>query len=347
MEEEFKNLIKVSFCVLISLIYCHLISSNISKGKFRLLSITPIIFVFTILPTFLTFLLPNAIATLFLTWMANFKLLLFAFGQGPLASDSHQPKSLIQLISIACLPIKIKRNESNPSSKKSPKLPLNWPIKFLLLAISVGLHDYMKLIVHPKIVSLSYFGFVYLALDIIFGACNTIVHFILKVDLEQPSDEPYLATSLQDFWRRRWNLMVTNLLSHTIFKPVRSSLETLLGQWAPLPATLATFVVSGLMHELIFYRLTRISPSWEVTCFFVLQGLCVVVEFGLKTLLAGRWRLYPAASTLLTVGFVLATANWLLFPPLVRTGADERVSDEYKMVLKFMKLGWIYGYCRD
>ncbi|KAJ4847440.1 hypothetical protein Tsubulata_030683 [Turnera subulata] len=335
MEEEFKNLIKVSFCVLMSLAYCHLVSSNISKGKFRLLSITPIIFVFTILPTFLTFLLPNAIATLFFTWMANFKLLLFAFGQGPLASDDHQPKSLIQFISIACLPIKIKRNGSNPTSKRSPKLPLNWPTKFLILAISVGLHDYMELFVHPKIVLLSYCGLVYLVVDIIFGACNTIVHFILNVDLEQPSDEPYLATSLQDFWGRRWNLMITNLLRHTIFNPVRSSLETLLGQWAPLPATLATFVVSGLMHELIFYRLTRTSPSWEVTCFFVLQGLCVVVEFSVKRLLAGRWRLYPAASAVLTVGFVLATANWLFFPPLVRTGAVERAIDECK-VLKFV-----------
>ncbi|KAJ6429979.1 hypothetical protein OIU84_021400 [Salix udensis] len=72
------------------------------------------------------------------------------------------------------------------------------------------------------------------------------------MELEPPSNEPYLSTSLQDFWGRRWNLMVTNLLRHTVYKPVRSSLGSLLGQWAPLPAVAASFLVSGLMHELLF-----------------------------------------------------------------------------------------------
>ncbi|KAJ4822246.1 hypothetical protein Tsubulata_024565, partial [Turnera subulata] len=238
--------------------------------------------------------------------------------------------SLIQFVSIACLPIKIKRNESNPPSKKSPKLPLNWPINFLILAISVGLHDYMELFVtgtemmrsnSPCVVLLSYCGLVYLVVDIIFGACNTIVHFILKVDLEQPSDEPYLATSLQDFWGRSPILTQIYPIPQIMHPGMIEPRWPRWPEWAPLPATLATFVVSGLMHELIFYRLTRTSPSWEVTCFFVLQGLCVVVEFAV-----------------LTVGFAFVTANWLFFPPLVRTGADERAIAECKKLLKFMKL---------
>jgi D-alanyl-lipoteichoic acid acyltransferase DltB (MBOAT superfamily) len=185
---------------------------------------------------------------------------------------------------------------------------------------------------------------VYLLVDIIFGVFNATVHAMLHMELEPPSNEPYLSTSLQDFWGRRWNLMVTNLLRHTVYKPVRSSLGSLLGEWAPLPAVAASFLVSGLMHELLFYRVTRASPSWEVTMFFVLQGVCLVVELAMKRWFGGRWQLHWAVSGPLTVGFVMMTAMWLFFPPLIRSGADEHAIEECKMFFHFVKeegLKWI------
>ncbi|OMO83624.1 putative long-chain-alcohol O-fatty-acyltransferase 5 protein [Corchorus capsularis] len=158
-------------------------------------------------------------------------------------------------------------------------------------------------------------------------------------NLIKPSDEPYLATSLQDFWGRRWNLVVTNILRQTIYKPVRSFSDSVLGpKWAPLPAVMAAFVVSGLMHELLFYYVTRVSPSWEVTWYFVLHGVCVVVEFGLKRVFSGKLQLHWAVSAPLTVGFVVATAMWLFFPPVLRTGAVEKVLEEFKVFLDFAKV---------
>lgn len=129
--------------------------------------------------------------------------------------------------------------------------------------------------------------------------------------------------------------MVTNLLRHTVYKPVKSAAETVMNErWSPLPAALATFLVSGLMHELMFYYVTRVRPSWEMTSFFVLNGVCLVVEVGVKSVFSRRWRLHWAASVALTVGFVAATSIWLFFPPLIRAGADTRVMEEVKILFE-------------
>lgn len=354
MDGELKNLIKVWLIVLASLCYTYFIASKIPKGKLRLLSLIPIFFLFTILPLSLTTVLPTGIIAFFITWLANFKLLLFSFGLGPLSSDP--PKSLPLFISIACFPIKIKQNDKYPSHqntqkhinsspilKPPPKLPLNFPTKVLLFALLVAAIDYKR--VHPKIVLGSYCCLLYFLVDIVLGLCNAIVRATLGIELELPSDEPYFSTSLQDFWGRRWNLMVTHILRHTVYKPVRSISETVLvklkqqkHKWAPLPAVLVTFIVSALMHELIFFYITRVNPTWEVTCFFVLHGVCLVVEFWVKnvSLARGCW-LHWAVAGPLTIGFVVVTANWLFLPPLVRNGADIKAIEECKLVMKLLK----------
>ncbi|TYH30427.1 hypothetical protein ES288_A01G094300v1 [Gossypium darwinii] len=346
MDGEINNLVKVWFSILASLFYCYFLASKIPEGKFRLISLFPIFILFTALPLYLSYVFPIGLIALLFSWLGNFKLLLFAFDKGPLST--HSSNSLIHFILIASLPIKIKENEKYPflkspdihqnSSKKHPKLPLNCPTKVLLFAILVSAHDY-KQTLHPKIVLLLYSCMVYLLIDIIFGIFNGLVHATSGLELEPPSDEPYLSTSLQDFWGRRWNLMVTYLLRHTIYKPARSIFDKMLGSmWAPLAAVLAAFTVSGLMHELVFYYVTRVSPTWEVTWYFVLHGACVVVEFGVKRVFSGKAQLHWAVSTPLTVGFVVATGMWLFFPPVLRTGAVEKAIEEFKVLLDFAKV---------
>ncbi|XVF77325.1 hypothetical protein PTKIN_Ptkin14bG0034000 [Pterospermum kingtungense] len=325
-EREIKNLVKIP------------------KGKLRLFCLLPIFFLFSILPLYLSYIFSIGLTTSFISWLGNFNLLLFAFDKGQLSSH-HQHSSLIHFVLKACLPVKIKENTKNPSpqtpqtSQNSPpkhhKLPLNWPTKVLLFAILVCAHD-RKQYVHPKIVLLMYCCMLYLLIDILFGISSGLLHATMGLELESPSNEPYLSTSLQDFWGKRWNLTVNNLLRHTIYKPVRSFSDMLLGsKWSPLPAMLATFIVSGLMQELLCYYVTRVNPTWEMTWYFVLHGACVVVEFSVKRAFPDRPQLHWAASTPLTVGFVVATAMWLFFPPLLRTGAVDRAIGEFKALLDF------------
>ncbi|KAH7544127.1 hypothetical protein JRO89_XS15G0112800 [Xanthoceras sorbifolium] len=337
-------MIKVWFSILaLSLSYCYFIASNLPKGTFRLLSLLPIISVFTILPLYLSSPFLTGLSGLVLTWLANFKLLLFAFDQGPFSPSNDPPKSFLHFIFITCLPIKIKQNNNHPSpdKPKSPsRLALMYPTKVVLLAALVCLLDYKRNL-HPKIVLCIYCLNLYLLLDVAFGLCNFAVRALLGIELESPSDEPYFSSSLQDFWGRRWNLMVTNALRHAVYKPVRSYVgKALPRRWdplAPMMGLMAAFLVSGLMHELIFYYVTRVTPTWEVTWFFVLHGACLVGELGLKRRLTGKFRLHRTVSGPLTVGFVAATAMWLFFPPVVRPGTDVRVIEECKIFTEFVK----------
>ncbi|XP_057529493.1 probable long-chain-alcohol O-fatty-acyltransferase 5 [Amaranthus tricolor] len=344
MEEEeglIIAFIKVWLKVLISLIYAYFIVSKLPKGKFRVFSLLPIFSLFTILPYSLSTPTTAGLTGFFITWLANFKLVLFCFDLGPLSQDLIK-NSLFYFILISSFPIKIKQNGNYPithTQKNNPKLPLNlWSklLIYILLVFGAFLCNYNQ-VLNQNILLGIYCCVVYLNLEIVMGFCNKLVGSILGMELCPPFDEPYLSTSLQDFWGRRWNLMVSDVLRHTIYFPTRAYWEIHIGKkWAQIVATLGAFIVSGLMHELLFFYITRASPTWEVTCFFLLHGVSLVVEIGLKTEL-GFGGLHWALAGPLTIGFVMATGFWLFFPQLVRTKVDVRSLEEIKAVSSFIK----------
>ncbi|XVF79667.1 hypothetical protein PTKIN_Ptkin15bG0008100 [Pterospermum kingtungense] len=105
-----------------------------------------------------------------------------------------------------------------------------------------------------------------------------MVRSFTSLELKPQFKEPYLSTSLQDFWGKRWNLMVTSILRPTVSEPTQRFSSTVIGRtWASLP-----FVVSGLMHKLMFYYLGRLSPTGVVSWFFVIHGFCLTLEIDLK-----------------------------------------------------------------
>ncbi|CAL1354072.1 unnamed protein product [Linum trigynum] len=345
--EMIHNSVTVSISILASLSYCHFISSKLPKGKIRLLSILPIVSLFAYLPLLFTYIFPIAFTSCFISWLANFKLLLFAFDKGPLTTRDP-PVSLFYFIVIAVFPARIKPKLENPCRQNSqnggkspplPILPLNWPTKALLLAILVGSHGQMMENLHPFALRFMYCGMMFLFVDVSFGACNFILTAAIDVEVHPPSDEPYLSTSLRDFWGRRWNLMVTEMLRSMVYFPVKTTLSPVVGKkWAPLPALLTTFLVSGLAHEMVYYHTIRESPTWEVTWFFVLHGLGLAAEVGLGALLGEKRvsRIHWAVKWALTMGFVMPTSMWLFFPPVIRSGVVDRVVEEIMMVSNFV-----------
>ncbi|KAK9268773.1 hypothetical protein L1049_000535 [Liquidambar formosana] len=354
MGDEIKSFIKVWITAITSLCYCYYGVAHIPRGMIRLLSLLPIFYLFTILPLNLYSFHLGAPTAFFLVWLANFKLLLFAFDLGPLSS--HPPKPLLHFISIACLPIQIKQDpspKSPPNIETSPKTTNNTSpssyngtkvqrslllaIKVVLLASIISLYDY-KQYLHPNVVLALYCCHMYLGVEIVLAMCAAPARTLLGLELEPQFHEPYLATSLQDFWGRRWNLMVTSILRPTVYDPLRRISIHILGRrWAPLPAICAAFVVSGLMHELLYYYFTRVSPTWEVTWFFVLHGVCTALEVVVKKVLTGRCRLHRAVSGPLAVGFVAVTGVWLFLPQVLRNGVHERAIGEYSILIDFVK----------
>ena len=177
---------------------------------------------------------------------------------------------------------------------------------------------------HPYAIFALYGIFIYCFLDFLLP-CLAALGRALGMGLEPQFDKPYLSTSLQDFWGRRWNLMASAVLRPAVYIPVRARLGAPAG-------VLATFLVSGLMHEVIAYYITFRLPTGQLTAFFLLHGGSVCAE----RWCARRWpnaRLPRVVATPLIVVFVLRTALWLFFPPLFGNGADDCFIAEFNGLL--------------
>ncbi|KAG5561170.1 hypothetical protein RHGRI_004255 [Rhododendron griersonianum] len=323
----------------------------------RLFSIIPIVSLFFALPLELHSNLCGTTAFA-IAWLSNFKLLLLAFGKGPL---SHPSLSLPHFIAIACFPIRIQQNpppkshanldnsltsrrrdnsypleqdghnSQNPPPKghnienSNPRITQNgntaiwsYAIKVVLLALFWSVYEYSDHI-HPKVLFVI-FGFrMYFTLEIILATAAAAARALFGLELEPHFDNPHLSTSVQNFWGRRWNLVASRSLRSTVYEPALCiSVQVIGRKWASLPAVMSTFIVSALMHELLFYYIGRLRPTWEVTWFFLLHGACVVAEIWIKKLVNDRWRLPRLISTPMSVGFVMVTGFWLFIPQLLR-----------------------------
>ncbi|KAK7844585.1 long-chain-alcohol o-fatty-acyltransferase [Quercus suber] len=299
MDSEIKNLIEVWFTVVTSLCYCYYIVARIPRGMIRLLFLLPIFYLFTMLPCNINSINLGGPAAFFLGWLGNFKLLLFAFDQGPL---SPPPQKLLHFISIACLPIKLKqgpplntKNNKNPSHKNIPKSqnPTKVPtsillvIKALFLAMIIHAYD-NRPILYPYVILTLYCCHIHLAVEIVLALVAALVQAIFGFEIEPQFNEPYLATSLQDFWGHR--------------------------------------------------PISCVHSTWEVTWFFVLHGICTVIEVVVKKAMINKWQLHRAISGPLTIGFVVVTSGWLFFLQLIRNGVDIKVTKEYSILIDFVKV---------
>ncbi|XP_030533413.1 acyl-CoA--sterol O-acyltransferase 1-like [Rhodamnia argentea] len=354
MEGEMCNFSKVCITALMSLCYCYIVGRIIPKGATRFLAILPVVALFLYLPLNLSAVNLIGQTSFILSWLGNSKLLLFAFGKGPLSSDP--PISLPRFLAIACLPIKIQKHSPKESPERThntkdhthpPQNPenirpesillLNYPTKALLFVMLLRLYDYGDHF-HPNLILLVYCCHLYLALDLILSSIQAAARAGFGMELEPQFRDPYLSSSLQDFWGKRWNLMVTNILRLTVYEPIhRAALAAVGRKWAAAPAVMAAFLVSGLMHELMFFHLGRVKPTWEVMSFFMLHGACLVIEVVVKRKCGAKWQLPRALTGLATVTFVMVTGSWLFFPQLLRDGVVKKAVEEYEAVGALIK----------
>ncbi|KAF4349474.1 hypothetical protein G4B88_015907 [Cannabis sativa] len=356
MEGEIESFIKVWIIAILCFSYCYYISSRLPKGITRLLSLLPVFYLLIILPLDLHSFHLGAPTTFFLVWLATSKLLLFSFGKGPLSSSPS--KNIFHFIAIASLPIKIrqnppqkfikntiiKENNTNPFDPNGSRLPKSIlvAIKVLHLALIIKTYEY-RAYLHPYLTLLLYCLHMYIGIETVLALVALPARTIFGFELEPQFNEPYLTTSLQDFWGRRWNLMVSSVLRETAYDPIRrASLEIIGPKWAQFLGVMSSFVVSGLMHEAIYYYLSRARPTWEVTLFFLIQGASTGIEIAAKKAAGDTWRPHKVVTRVLTLGFLTLTGNWLFFPQLLRNGVHEKGIKEYSLIIDFVKAGLRY-----
>ncbi|KAK9075740.1 hypothetical protein SSX86_004069 [Deinandra increscens subsp. villosa] len=341
---ELKTFITIWFIAIASICYGYFVQARISHGLPRLLSLLPVITLYLILPLPISTVHLAFPTFFFLAWLANFKLLLLAFNRGPLASTPRLP--IATFISIAILPINPRQQSSNSNNKE---VIISWHKPILLAFKAVILILIVRVVYHYKdnlqwIVTIAlYFLYMHIVFELGFAVSAFLVKmFILgfRFPMEAQFDEPYLATSLQNFWGRRWNLMASSILRATVYNQTRVICTPRLGRLGgQMVAIFVTFVVSGLMHELMYWYVIRLWPTWEVTWFFVLHGVCTAVEVAVKKAANGRFRLHRVVSGPVTMAFVIVTGGWLLFPQLIRNGVVEKIiNEECSILLEIFRL---------
>ncbi|CAA7019256.1 unnamed protein product [Microthlaspi erraticum] len=298
-----------------------------------LILVIPVLLIFFIVPLSISSIHLVGITAFFIAWLANFKIFLFALGRGPL-SPSPKPLSLPVFLAVSCLPIKIQLSPKPPTSQSngdSRQGPLSYTIKAALLVLVTVVNDYYRNLPENAVLTL-YAIHIYLALELILAATAALVRAMSNLELEPQFDKPYLATSLQDFWGRRWNLMVTGILRPTVYEPTVQLFSVLGRDWSRGLAVFGTFVVSGLMHQLIFFYIGRLKPDWKVMWFFLINGIFTTLEIAVKKSVSGRWSIPAGVARVLTIGFVLVMTLWLFMPEFKRCNIFDRAIEDYAYI---------------
>jgi hypothetical protein len=319
----------VSLAAAAAALYARASSSLLRPGLPRLVALLPLFPFLVAAPlAFTSSAIIRTIVAFFLAWLCAFKIALLAAGRGPL----NPALPVLTFLFTALLPVMLRQRRGDATSIKPSNKPglslVSCAVKAAVIAVILRLYQFnsrLNLYVRHALYGVN----IYCFLDLFFP-CIAAAVGALGMETEPQFDRPYLASSLRDFWGRRWNLMVSAILRPSVYDPVRARAGNTAG-------VLASFLVSGLMHESMVYYLSLRRPNGGMTAFFLLHGVCCVAEgWSVRLWTARGWPSAPrAVATLLVVLFVAATSFWLFFPPLCKDGVEEKLLEEWAAVAPF------------
>jgi len=139
------------------------------------------------------------------------------------------------------------------------------------------------------------------------------------VAVEPLMADPLAATSLADFWGRRWNRAFRDLVDPLVFRP-------LVGHYGPRVASWGVFLFSGLVHDLVI-TVPAGGGYGLPTLYFLLQA--AVIELT-HSPLGKTWRLRTGVRSRVIAAITLIAPLGLLAPrpfvencivPLMRLGS--------------------------
>jgi predicted DCC family thiol-disulfide oxidoreductase YuxK len=198
----------------------------------------------------------------------------------------------------------------DPKARPSKAERTAGKIAFSLIKIVFGLFTLFSLArLAPDHLLAGWIGMIGLIFILHFGLfdLSAIAWRMAGVDAKPIMNAPIKAKSLNEFWGRRWNGAFNQLVLDIFFRPLARSVGT-------VRATLAAFLISGLVHELVI-SLPAGAGYGLPTAYFLLQGWGVVAQ---RSSIGKRFRLRQGSrGWLFTMLLTAGPAFWLFHPPFV------------------------------
>ena len=107
-------------------------------------------------------------------------------------------------------------------------------------------------------------------------------------------NRPILASSVSEFWGKRWNLAFRDYAHVTLFMPLAR-------RWGAAIGSMAGFAFSGVIHELAISVPARAGYGWPML-YFLIQGLGVLSERWVAKL--GWWKASSIANRIWAIAVV-------------------------------------------
>ncbi|KAJ7519379.1 hypothetical protein O6H91_20G035700 [Diphasiastrum complanatum] len=361
------GMMEVLATIIFGTAYVYWVLLQLPKGLIRFLALLPLLAVYALLPWRAATAHAKFLLSFFLVWMCAFKFLLICWDAGT-ATDSAAMESFPRFFVAINFPFGVPSSNGSALKGKGPSADgpisskevsqvaravlLRSALKILLLLPFYRFYDFRDSF--PVLVVYTMYAFhIYLGCSVLFEGLAALGSLMVGLRFLECYDRPYLAGSLSEFWGRRWNQLVCSVLRASVYEPVRhftskgpvkvpimnerkqiqeeKMTERKQERFDVMPkilATLAVFLVSGLMHDVIFFYLSR-RVSWHATAFFVLQGVATVLEAAIRIAWPGRPKLPKFLAVILTISFVFCSAVWLFFPALCSSEGDLRIIQEF------------------
>ncbi|TKW08249.1 hypothetical protein SEVIR_6G016800v4 [Setaria viridis] len=326
--ELLRDSILVSLAVSAAALYARTVSSLVKPGLCRLAMLLPVVVLFVAVPLGSSSAFIRCAAALYLAWLGTFKIILLALDSGPL--DAGLP--VLQFLLAAALPIELIQSHGHRDAARPKAEPVSLAsctFKVAAMAAIIHLYQYSNRL-HLYMRLLLYGLHIWCSMELLSACAAAAIYALIGMEVKPQFNRPHLAFSLRDFWGRRWNLPVSAVLRASVYDPVRARA----GKEAGI---LATFLVSGLMHEALVYYFILQPPTGEMAVYFILHGVCRVVEEWCARWWAARgWPPPPRpVATSLVFVFLTGTSFWLIFPSIYRDGREEMLLKELEAVAAF------------
>jgi hypothetical protein len=177
-----------------------------------------------------------------------------------------------------------------------------------LLGAAMVLTSARLALAHETLV-VGWLGMVGLILFLHFGSFHLLALAWRRknVDVQPLMGEPLRASSLVEFWGRRWNAAFHALARDVVFWPLAR-------RFGAKPAAMAVFLASGLIHDLVI-SLPAGGGFGLPTAYFLLQGVATLFErssLGRAAGLGHGWR-----GRTFTLAIAALPVFWLFHPPFV------------------------------